>query len=78
MAMVSGTSPSPYLAFPAGTYHIVLTQLGNTTVQFDSGPIDFSSGQNRTYYIFQNGGLITPVEFSCNTEFKPLLVSDLN
>jgi hypothetical protein len=77
MAMASGTSPSPYLAFPAGTYHIVLTQLGNTTVQFDSGPIDFSSGQNRTYYIFQNGGQLSG-EFFCDSEFKPILVSDLN
>ena len=76
---ISENSPSPYFSFPAGTYHIVLTQLGNTTVQFDSGPIDFGSGQNRTYYLFQNGGpTSTPGVFFCDTLFKPILVSDLN
>lgn len=79
MAIGSLNSSSPYLLFPAGTYHIVLTQAGNTTVLSDSGPINFGDGQNRTYYVFQNGGQTsTPGVFFCDAVFKNVLVSDLN
>jgi len=62
---------------PAGTYHVVLTQAGNTTEQFESGPIVFSAGQNRTLYLFQDGGQ-TSTFFFCSNVFKSMLVSDLN
>ena len=78
LGMGTGITPT-YHPFPAGTYHIVLTQLGNTIVQLDSGPIDFASGQNRTYYIFQNGGqTATPGVIFCDSLFKPILAADLN
>jgi hypothetical protein len=78
LALATGM-PSPYFSFAAGTYHIVLTQAGNLTVQFDSGPTDFSAGQNRTLYLFQDGGQTsTPGVFFCSSVFKPMLVSDLN
>jgi hypothetical protein len=79
MAMASVNSTSPYFSFPAGTYHIAFTQIGNTTLEFDSGPINFSSGQNRTYYLFQEGGqTATPGVFFCDAVFKPMLIADLN
>jgi uncharacterized protein DUF4397 len=72
-------SPTPYFSLPAGTYHVVLTQAGNTTEQFESGPISFSAGQNRTLYLFQDGGQTsTPGVFFCSNIFKSMLVSDLN
>ena len=71
-------SPTPYMSLAAGTYHIVVTQIGLNTILFDSGPIDFGAGQNRTYYIFQNGTPLSGTGFSCGVDFKPVLVADLN
>lgn len=83
---ISGVSISSnnlsYFPFAAGSYHIVLTQFQTANiVLFDSGPIQFSSGQNRTFFLFQNGGPEPgqPGVFFCsNTDYKTLLVSDLN
>lgn len=75
---MSQNSPTPYMSLAAGTYHIVVTQIGLNTILFDSGPIDFGAGQNRTYYIFQNGAPLSSTAFSCGLDFKPVLVADLN
>lgn len=47
-------NPSQYLSFAPGTYHVVFTDVGTTNVEFDSGPLTFKTGQNRTFALIQN------------------------
>jgi len=39
---------SDYLAVPAGSYQVYITQTGDKTIQFDSGVLSLSAGQIRT------------------------------
>ena len=65
---------SNYLALPAGTYDIFVTNLGTTTVVFHTGPMTFSAGQNRTV-VLSNDCLPN----SCgNNSFKATTLADLN
>jgi hypothetical protein len=65
---------SSYLALPAGTYDVFVTNSGTTTVLFHTGPMTFSAGQNRTV-VLSNDCLPT----SCvGNSFKATTLADLN
>ena len=65
---------SNYLALPAGTYDIFVTNFGTTTVVFHTGPMTFSAGQNRTV-VLSNDCLPTSCGFN---SFKATTLADLN
>lgn len=71
---ISENSPSAYLSLPAGTYHVVFTSFQTLNVQFDTGPLTFSAGQNRTLLLINNCTLTT-CSFSAYTS---MLLPDLN
>jgi hypothetical protein len=52
---------STYLSMAAGTYEIFVTITGTTFVYFDSGPLTFSAGQNRSMVVMSDlaGGYTT-------------------
>jgi hypothetical protein len=50
----SENSPSAYISLPAGDYHVVFTDFQTLNVEFDTGPITFSAGQNRTLMLVSN------------------------
>jgi uncharacterized protein DUF4397 len=45
---------SSYLSMLAGTYDIIVTGPGNVFTYFDSGPVSFTGGQNRTVVLLSN------------------------
>jgi hypothetical protein len=65
---------SSYLALPAGTYDVFVTAVGTTTVLFDSGPMTFTAGQNRTVVLLDD---CTPTTCSFNA-FRAVTLADLN
>jgi len=65
---------SSYLALPAGTYDVFVTNFGATTVLFHTGPITFSAGQNRTV-VLSNDCLPNSCGFN---SFKATILADLN
>lgn len=65
---------SSYLALPAGTYDVFVTNFGATTVLFHTGPMTFSAGQNRTV-VLSNDCLPTSCAFN---SFKATTLVDLN
>jgi uncharacterized protein DUF4397 len=71
---LSENSPSQYLSFPAGDYHVVFTKFQTLTILFDTGPLTFSAGQNRTLLLINNCTLHT-CSFS---DYTSMLLSDLN
>lgn len=71
---VSENSPSQYLSLPAGDYHVVFTDFQTSNVEFDTGPLTFSAGQNRTLLLINNCALHT-CDFKA---FTSMLLSDLN
>jgi uncharacterized protein DUF4397 len=71
---LSQNSPSAYLSLPAGDYHVVFTAFQTLNVQFDTGPITFSAGQNRTLLLINNC-TATTCSFSAYTS---MVLSDLN
>jgi hypothetical protein len=71
---ISENSPSAYLSLPAGSYHVVFTAFQTLTVKFDTGPLTFSAGQNRTLLLISNCTLTT-----CTFDnYTSMLLSDLN
>jgi hypothetical protein len=50
----SENSPSNYVNLPAGSYHVVFTDFQSLNVEFDTGPVAFSAGQNRTLLLINN------------------------
>jgi hypothetical protein len=71
---ISENSPSQYLSLPAGDYHVVFTKFQTLTVLFDTGPLTFSAGQNRTLLLINNC-MLNICSFS---DYTSLLLSDLN
>ena len=67
-------NPSTYQTLAAGSYDIFFTSTGTTTVLFDSGPMNFAAGQNRTFVLVNN---CTPTACGQNT-FTSILLADLN
>ena len=65
---------SNYLALPAGTYDVFVTNFGTTNVLFHTGPMTFSAGQNRTV-VLSNDCLPTSCGFN---SFKASTLADLN
>ena len=71
---ISENSPSAYLSLPAGNYHVVFTAFQTLNVLFDTGPITFAAGQNRTLLLINNCAL-TSCSFSAYTS---MVLADLN
>jgi uncharacterized protein DUF4397 len=71
---ISENSPSAYLSLPAGNYHVVFTSFQTLNVQFDTGPLTFSAGQNRTLLLINN---CTPTTCSFSA-YTSMLLPDLN
>jgi len=65
---------SNYLALPAGTYDVFVTNFQTTTVLFHTGPMTFSAGQNRTV-VLSNDCLPNSCGFN---SFKATTLADLN
>jgi hypothetical protein len=71
---ISENSPSQYLSLPAGDYHVVFTAFQTLNIQFDTGPLTFTAGQNRTLLLVNNCAL-----HSCSfNAYTSMLLSDLN
>jgi len=70
----SQNSPSAYVSLPAGSYHVVFTDFQTLNVEFDTGPITFSAGQNRTLLLINNC-----TATSCGLkDFITMMLNDLN
>lgn len=74
IAAMTFNNASSYQTLAAGSYHVFFTSAGTTTVLFDSGPMNFATGQNRTFVLVNN---CTPTACSQNT-FTSILLADLN
>lgn len=71
---ISENSPSQYLSFTAGTYHVVFTDFQTLNVAFDTGPLTFAAGQNRTLFLILNCSL----NACSSTTLTSMLLADLN
>jgi hypothetical protein len=71
---ISENSPSQYMSLPAGDYHVVFTAFQTLNIQFDTGPLTFTTGQTRTLLLVNNCAL-TSCSFNAYTS---MLLSDMN